>query len=460
MRRANLGGLFKNPMRFWVAWGAAVYFAALWMVYAFYISPSFETMGYLYFAPDAPTTLFLFLLACLPVAWLPLQLKKPSTTAVWLLYLLVYMPVISVPVFRKASEPEILASFNLTLLFAFYLLGQVHRLPALKLRPLALPPALFWAGLLAFSGLVGIALIGAFGFTLNLPSLLDVYGVREQFSMSLAEAGSRLSYLIRWQMHVINPLLMAFGFLRRQYLLLAFGVVFQLYIFAITGFKTCLFFIPLTLMMAWLIQRYARSFALALILSIMAAGTFSLGLDILTGTNLPSSLVLRRFILTPGLLTGYYVDFFTENPKTSMAGSIVNPFTENVYGVTNPEIIGNAYFPPPAPYANANLFASGFADFGYAGVLLVTIAWCGFLWLYDSIAQKRDLRLMSAFLAPPAVVLVNSDLITSLLGHGIALTLAVAVFLPVANSLTRRSSPQPHPKEMASQQRRLRGRAW
>ena len=88
--------------------------------------------------------------------------------------------------------------------------------------------------------------------------------------------------------------------------------------------------------------------------------------------------------------------------------------------------------------ANANIWADAYANFGYAGILCFTLLLAILLWLYDSMAVNRDMRLAALAIGLPAFALANGGLLTSLLTNGIVLAMLLMYLMP---SMTYDNAP-------------------
>jgi hypothetical protein len=80
--------------------------------------------------------------------------------------------------------------------------------------------------------------------------------------------------------------------------------------------------------------------------------------------------------------------------------------------------------------ANANIWADGFANFGYFGMLGATLLTGLWLWLVDSSTNIQNRRLVVLILCIPSLTLADSGLLTDLASHGLALALLIVSILP------------------------------
>ena len=154
-------------------------------------------------------------------------------------------------------------------------------------------------------------------------------------------------------------------------------------------------------------------------------------MDNILSTNIFTSIIVRREILTHGLLTKYYFDFFSVNPKANLGyNRILHNYVNYPYPYPPPFIIGNYYFGSPYMSANENFWAQGFADFGYFGVFFLSFMLAIILWLYDSISKPLPLQFSTILLTLPGSSLASSSFFTSILTHNIIVLLVFIYILP------------------------------
>jgi len=154
------------------------------------------------------------------------------------------------------------------------------------------------------------------------------------------------------------------------------------------------------------------------------------------------ALVGVRMTALPGLLTGYYYEFFSTHPQAHLGHSIFKSFVAYPYAAEPPYLIGALYFHSASNDANANLWADAYANFGYTGILSFTLLLAILLWLYDSLAASpRDLRVAVLAIGLPAFALANGGLLTSLLTNGVLLAMLLVYFMPAMKEAEARPAP-------------------
>ncbi|HYI11717.1 MAG TPA: hypothetical protein VEK57_21850 [Thermoanaerobaculia bacterium] len=411
--------------------GCAAYVAAAMKGYEITAALGYGYMGFN--TRDVPgwTLAGAFGLAVLPSLVLPLNARKPSTVLLWLLYLIAYVPLAFVPMLSlQYYDPEATLRFGGFVGATFIGVILSTRIPRMELGTIPRPVA--WTGIVLMAlGLYGY-LAATHGLSLKLVSLDEVYDVRSEFKDESARVGRIGTYAVFWLANVLNPLFIATGVSRRRPLLLAVGVLGQLVLFSITGFKTVLLSIFLIPAMSLLIGRklHRTGFRMAW----AAAGGFLLAL---TWTRL-TTLIVRRLLVT-GVVSGWYYEFFSQNPQVRMGNSIFRFIAEYPYHLPVPNLIAEKYLDSPTTSANGNLWADAFANFGFMGIAVWSVALALYLWAYDSAATGRNAKLCALLLVVPGMSVSNVALQTALLTHGLALLLLVVLLIPKKQEVHHRA---------------------
>jgi len=369
-------------------------------------------------------------LAAVPAAWMPIHIKRPSQLLYWVLYVLVVVPIVYIVPHAVKLEFADLITLQTVVLFSFAVLGGFYLIRLVDFSLPRLTDGYFLASIFTISGIF-LAVIGwKFGFKLRVFNIADIYQVRGEYKEALAEGGRWTAYFLGWQGNVLNPLLMGYGLACRRYLLMLVGLFLQLFLFALTGYKTLLLSGVLIVVVYFLTRRKSNHFGLKISWAFSSLVALCLVFDQLFGFVYFSSILVRRLIVTPGLLMGYYFDFFSNNPKVLLSHSIFQSLKIYPYSLNPAQLIGDVYFGAPEMSANANIWADGFANFGLIGILGVSIVLGLVLFLYDSVTQKVELPVACALLAVPAITLANSALLTCLLTHGLGFAVLVALIVP------------------------------
>ena len=415
-----------------------LYVATFLWAYATIVSPAFAYDGCTLAWPDAGAVVWLITLALLPALLLPCSLSRPSGVILWWLYLAVYIPSILVPALTLSMPQEKLWPLQISLLLCMGLLCWASSARLLAINQITVSAPVFWlAFLMAWGTSLGFVLMNgrANVMVTNIASLFEgatEYTIRNLYRDTVLEAGRGLAYVVGQLGNALNPFLIAFGLLYRRRMCLVAGIIGQVIVFSLTGFKTALLSAVFLALVAVFMRRWRRNFGLALTSGLIATILFCAVADRATGNVFFSSMLTRRALTVPGLLTGFYFEHYSHS---SLAGAGFHFFHDEAQiGPANE--IGLAYFGSVDVNANANLWAEGFAELGLPGIVGYTILVAFFIWIYDSISARRNLELAVLLAAMPAITLSNTAPTTVLISHG-GMAAALLLYL----------SPWPGPSE-------------
>lgn len=394
------------------------------------IAPQFGYMGYQYQPPDSPAfgALSIFL-AVLPAFALPISADKPGNVMLWIIFVLAYIPGLIVPVFASGKSVDEVFELQASMVIGMTILMAVSSFRPVRLPWLTIPLELFWLGVWAFTGFVFAVAIYSYGIPTSLPNLTDVYDVRNDFKDQREGIAAYVLLLMNWQQKVINPFLIAYGLVRKKPTALTAGIVGQLCLFGINGQKSVFFSGLMVLAVLIAIRNRGKVFAPMVALGSAALVAISGGIALVLGTPFVASLFVRRLILTPGLLTGYYYEFFGQHQKALFSTSVFF-FFEYPHSLSLPQLIGAHYFGRPEMNANANFWADGFANMGILGLFGVSLLLGVVIWVYNSLALGRNLLMTSVIAGMCAWTLTDTAFFTSLNTHGILFSLLLLWLMP------------------------------
>lgn len=410
---------------------ALAYAAVLHWVYAERAAPVFDYLGYTYRQPQWQYYTFaLFVLGAAAVA-MPSRVRRPSDFILWLLFILVGAPTIMIPQYSGAlTEVEGMVG-SLGMGLAFLATTMITRRLDLRVFPqVRASGTSLWLVIAAISAFVYGYLAMTTGLQIRLVGIADVYDLRDEYRGSLATTGGLLGYLVAWQGNVINPLIVVRGIFARRIVPIILGSVGQLILFSATGFKTIMLSVPALIVVAWLFRKSANPRGVALLWAASALSMVCVALDYVTGSVTWTSLFVRRFLLTSGMLTSTYLMFFGHQPKLYLSHSVLAPWIEYPFSLPYTRQVGLAVTGNPATSMNANVFADGFANAGWVGVAIACIAVALILALVDDASRGLPIAVPATMMLLPTIAMSNSALLTALLTHGVALSLVLLTILP------------------------------
>ncbi len=262
-------GQSRFRQRVWLLVGVAAYVALFEWMYEYYLYPNWDYYGFHYNPPSWLYLALAWVLSVTPGLWMPVELRRPSQLAYWVLYLTVFIPSMFVPLYMNLDTPEEISLLMITLYAGLAMIGSCYLLPLSGLRPPRVSLTLFWK---AFAGaLVALAvwLALASWHHIQFLSFNDIYDLRDLQSES--SEGTLVNYAFMLLTGAFNPFLMACGlFFKRKWLWIA-GVLGQLLVYGVGGTKGSILSIIFVLGFYALLKSGRQFFGLKVIF-----GTFAL----------------------------------------------------------------------------------------------------------------------------------------------------------------------------------------
>jgi hypothetical protein len=266
------------------------------------------------YLPPLSYAAFVCLLAIFPAVYLPRTYRRPSQVILWWLYPVAYIPILTL---HAVILPDQYPSFAIVVALSFYLLTLPYRLPTVRIRDQFSRPVFWRLLLLGTLAILGL-LVAVFGRSLSITG--DIYEVRYAFRDRLQSFGPIFYRIIQygstWLENVFVPLLLIGGIAGLTTpLMIAVAIGGALTVFAIGGFKSAFFGIVVGIGLYIALHDDGSRFAPYALL----AGPLTLsGLLLIDYLGAPTDFLSlgRRTLLTPGYMTAYHVEFFSQNPHT------------------------------------------------------------------------------------------------------------------------------------------------
>lgn len=404
----------------------AVYFVVLNWSYANVESELYGECPY--FPPPFRYQLFSCAIALIPSLWLTVSASRPSNVCLWLLYLTVYLPTTFLCYHVSSRPPEDAIVFSMALLAMMLIVGIFSRMRPLPLTRLQIDQTKLHVFLLATTlGLIVLLSVTSGGLRLNF-SLQDVYQRRET-SVDVSGQGTLLSYAISSLAGCFAPVSLAIGFSRKDISLVCVGLLGTMSVFFFDGSKA-VFFSPILLLAMMVSLWYAaRHFALVFVAGAIAVVVLAVCQYTFTGSYELSAYLVRRQFIVPGVLSACYWDFFSVNPHVYYADRFMSFLLVSPYNLSTSRLIGDTYLFSDANSANANVWASAYANAGYVGMTVTTIVLGAVFRFLDSVASQGDAKVACLMAAMFGIVWSNGALETSMLSNGVFLALVVLYVL-------------------------------
>jgi hypothetical protein len=260
--------------------------------------------------------------------------------------------------------------------------------------------------------------------------LAKVYDLRKEYG--LATNSGIFGYINSWTTKVLNIFLISIFFYKRHFLMALIFLMLQILIFGFSGHKEVLF----SLMLIVGLYLLSKSKKLSTIIIFSALGTIGTLLIYYFMTNdlMIPSILIRRAFFVPADLDYAYLDYFSSHNFLYWSNSVLKYFLHYPYDVPPVFVIGG-YLGHPNMAANTGMFGSGYMHFGIFGIIIYGVI---IAFIINIIQQFNKLPIWlvnSIVLMPILTNFVSSDLLTTMLTHGLLVSLLI---LYLYSSDTRR----------------------
>ncbi|PVE97115.1 hypothetical protein DC434_06960 [Microbacterium sp. TPD7012] len=407
-----------------------VYIAALEVTYSQFMAPRFGYLGWIYHQPDPGWMLISYALLLGAAAFLPYRVERFSGYAVWFLYAALLVPVTTLPQYGGNRTPEDTFTFAIFCSIVWIAVALILRRKAAPLVPIKTSkPGLLWALVSVISLVTYVYLAAVFGITFNLVSVFEIYDTRLSYRDEVIPTVPLLGYLITNQGNVINPFLMAFGLLKRRYWLFGLGVVGQLLIYSTTGYKTVLISIPLCLLLVFLLRKRTSILGAMVVFGAAALAWLAIAIDRAVSIGVVDVLVARTF-MTAGYLMPFYREVYDEGAWALWDYSFLAPFVDAPYDTSPGFHVAQVMLNRPDVQLNASLFADGYANLGFMGIVIEAAFLVVLLFLVDSAGRGLPTAIVVPAGLLPVFSLANASPFSALLSYGFGLLILLLALYP------------------------------
>jgi len=426
-----------NVSRLKVIAFAALYFGALQWAYPNVVSPLFAYQGMTFRELPMEIMVFQWVLAMLPSFILPYDITRPSHYQWWILYLTVIVPVSLIAYHVVNYEGTQLSIYLMVTVACFMLMVLSSHLPRLKLPKLKLSPQVFWLLLGLITVFTYVGLIATLGIPKSLPTTDTVYDLRSETKPMLENSLPAIfRYLYFWQGLVFNPYILVTGLAKRNPFLIALGIGLQILMFALTTLRVFFLNNLLLVGMFFLIAMARRSFGLVLLKAFTGLVLASILWWSFDNYAIGPRVLLNRWILMGGQLSTYYYDYYSENPPDMLAHTIIGAVTKSPYSLPPNKVIGKTYFEDETN-APAAIWADGYGNLGWIGMILASIVAVVVMWIMDSAFAGRDTAFAVLITTIGANSFASQGVLSSLLTGGIVPILLLGLTSPDIRIRTR-----------------------
>lgn len=434
-------GSLRTAGRAATALGVVVLFLLTAWTYDHQVAVVYAYEGYLRQPADYAWLLVHLVLAALPVLWLPCRPSRASELALWIIYLFAVVPICAVLPYLPLQQPVVAAG-----LAAWSVLFLLVASWPLSVNGAQRPPSPFSAGharfLFTFGGLaVGGLLLVTFGIPESPLSFSSAYARRLTFRTALTQVHPFFGYLVTWVQTVLAPIFLAAAVARRNVVWLGLGGGLLIWGFLVNGSRQVLAMVPLGVLLYYAARRRAGSssyvWGAAGLLGMSSVGYA------LTGNALLLGPVAERLYAVPGLLSGYYFDYFSGRAPVLLRDGIGSTLSQSPYPVDMTYLIGEVYLGRPEANANVNVVADAFANFWIAGLVIAAVLGL-VLFAVDASTRGLEFGPVALSLTLLLLALVNVGLTVAFTTSGIAVAILIYWLLGEGIMLGRSPKSPPH----------------
>lgn len=396
----------------WFIISSLIYKLILDLSYFYFINPVFEYEGYIihqnvtkYFESFALYFVFILLI--------PYRLIKPSSFLVVFLFFSYITPLL---VFYSFSNEDRVHLYIVLLGFSMIIL--MGRAKLLKVKKLYSGNLIVIFTSTVCVSIVTLWMIYSGGFSHFNMDMSKVYEYRRVVG-PLLYVGP-MSYLIVWVTKVFGPTLLAFALWKKKYFFSIIIFLLHFLWFGLSSHKSVLFY-PFLIIILWLL--FTRTRALSLVpIGMCIFAIISLIAYFIFDNVFIGSMFIRRVLFVPSYLTFVYYDFFSINKYIYWSNSFMSFFIEYPFESNTALLIGE-YLGTDAT-ANNSFLSTGYMHAGVFGIFIYGLI-VGILFrLIDSFSSNQIpiWLALSVIIVPAQSLITSSDLPTSLLTHGLAIS--------------------------------------
>lgn len=256
--------------------------------------------------------------------------------------------------------------------------------------------------------------------------LLDVYEFREDQEVLLYSG--IWAYATNWVIKVFSILLMILSLYYKKYFIFLTIFFLQILFFGLTAHKSVALYGAVAVFTYFFTtKKYANLTILKM--GLIALIIIFISTFLITSGNLIASFGLRRSLFVPAYLHYVYYEFFSTYGNIFWSNGFASVFFDYPYENPASNMIGN-YMGNVGMSANSGFLSSGLMHAGLFGIILYSILLMIVLVYLDLVRKHLPLNVTIAISIGPMIsVLTSSDLIVSMLTHGVAVLLLVLYLL-------------------------------
>ncbi len=414
--------------------GMVIYVNIFIWIYRSHLHVYWEYWGFNYKLPSLFLDIYAWVLALIPILWLPIHILRPSQVIYWVLYLISYIPSIFSPIFMRLNGETDLGILISSLALGFFIIQipYLFPLPALALLKLSWP--IFKTLFFSIVFLLFAQVIYVYWGNFNLVSFSDVYSIR--FSAGELAQGNLVAYAVFILSGCLMPILLSWGLYlkKKQYIILAIAGLVLLY--STGGHKMMVFMIFTIFGIYYFFTKNLKNFSLYILSYLIVLWTVLAIINEIEDLHIMTmgalSLFLMRILGNTGLTTALYFSYFSTHPVTYFSHiNVMQLFIHYPYQYQLGLEVGYYFMGDPDLNLNAIFWATdGLAALGVWGIPVCCSFVATVFLVMDMCLQKHAIRFVAMATLPCGMSLLNSSLFTTLLSAGMGLSILLLYLMP------------------------------
>lgn len=398
-----------------------LYSITLLFLYKDSVYPSFGYMGFPFYGINWLVVSCQLAMILVVSVLIPADFNKISDLCSWLLFKMVFIPtlVIAGVVVHNISMMQLLMT-DLILVVCMLSIILVSR-SEIKCETPTLSPALFWIFLSSVGLVIVSFIIVDFGFSLgrllDLRNYSEIYDIRYAHRDASESASFVSNYGLLWLAKVIVPLFWGWGLYRKSRIVILSSLTLQLCLFAISAHKSFLFGLVFVYFIYWIATK--PNSGLWFQRCIVGFTLFAAALFYLLDFSIPVSVIVRRVFIVPGMLSGFFVEFYSNNPLALYAHNFLSGLVSTGYTSSPAFTVGQSYFGRAETSANVNFWGDAFGNLGYFGLIFITTILNITLLVINALSYKKNLVLGLCMFSVCFWTITETSLTTTFVSHGL-----------------------------------------
>lgn len=393
------------------------------LLYVYYGSVTHPKYSYLNYLFEEVNLVFLMVMAgmsSLLTFFLPRKILTPSDLLAHIFFPFIILPSFTVPLYTFSTPISLSVFFPY--LFAISAvqisLCYLRKAPNIKLpfrSDLRIGKSFIFVILvLALTYLISVYKVNYDFLSREDFEISSVYEIRDTFRAQNSKKEGVAGYLIAWLSKAIIPLLFILGLHKKKYFWVIGACSIQMIMFMISGHKA-VFFSLLLVFFVWKLLNY-RNNGVMMFRCIVYGAIVLICSSLYFGFDLLAEVFVRRMMILPGIISGFYLDYFSTESFDYYRHTFLN---RDLSAGPHPQyLIGKVYFDNANTSANVNIFIAAYSNLGFYAIFIESILLLFFLKLLQGFRQI-NLRVLLSACAVPFLTLGDATFITCLFTHGL-----------------------------------------